>query len=90
LRVLVNTELNDIIKNKLWRDAKSLFQESAQERASITPTYKVLSEVGPDHKKIFKVGVYLGKDMVASGEGSSKNEAEQKAAEQALDKKSWH
>lgn len=88
-RVLI-IELDDIIKNKLWRDAKSLFQESAQERVGITPTYKVLSEIGPDHNKIFKVGVYLGKELVASGEGSSKNEAEQHAAEKALKEKNWH
>ena len=88
LRVLV-IELDGIIKNKLWRDSKSLFQESSQERAGITPTYKVLSEVGPDHNKTFKVGVYLGKNLVASGEGSSKNEAEQKAAEAALEAKGW-
>jgi len=87
-RVLI-TELDGIIKNKLWRDSKSLFQESAQERAGITPTYNVLSEVGPDHNKTFKVGVYLRKDLVASGEGSSKNEAEQKAAEAALEAKGW-
>lgn len=89
LNVLI-PELGDIIKNKLWRDAKSLFQESAQERAGVTPTYKVLSEIGPDHNKIFKVGVYLGKELVASGEGSSKNEAEQQAAEKALIEKGWH
>lgn len=89
LNVLID-ELGDIIKNKLWRDAKSLFQESSQERAGITPTYKVLSEIGPDHNKIFKVGVYLGKELVASGEGSSKNEAEQHAAEKALIEKGWH
>lgn len=89
LQVLI-PELDNIIKNKLWRDAKSLFQESAQERAGITPTYKVLSEVGPDHNKTFKVGVYLGKELVASGEGSSKNEAEQQAAGEALKEKNWH
>ncbi len=89
LRVLI-PELGDIIKNKLWRDAKSLFQESAQERVGITPTYEVLSESGPDHAKTFKIGVYLGKDMIATGEGSSKNEAEQRAAENALKGKNWH
>ena len=89
LQVLI-PELGDIIKNKLWRDAKSLFQESAQERISVTPTYEVLEESGPDHSKTFKVGVYLGKELVAAGEGSSKNEAEQRAAENALKEKNWH
>ena len=88
LRVLIPS-LDGIIKNKLWRDSKSLFQEAAQERVSITPTYEVLEESGPDHDKIFKIGVYLGKEMVASGSGSSKSEAQQKAAEEALRVKNW-
>lgn len=89
LKVLI-PELDGIIKNKLWRDAKSLFQEAAQERVAVTPTYEVLEESGPDHAKTFKVGVYLGKELVADGEGSSKNEAQQKAAENALKAKDWH
>lgn len=83
-------ELKTIIEKKLWRDAKSLFQEAAQERVGITPTYEVLSESGPDHAKKFVVGVYLGKELVAKGEGASKNEAQQRAAEKALDLKHWH
>ena len=82
-------ELKDIIDKKLWRDHKSLFQEAAQERVSTTPTYEVLSESGPDHDKNFKIGVYLNKELVAQGEGSSKNEAQQKAAENALKLKNW-
>lgn len=82
-------ELNGIIKNKLWRDPKSLFQEAAQERVGITPIYKVLGESGPDHAKTFKVGVYLNNDLVSSGAGSSKNEAEQQAALNALKEKNW-
>jgi len=82
-------ELKDIIDKKLWRDHKSLFQEAAQERVGITPNYEVLSESGPDHDKNFKVGVYLGKELVAQGEGSSKNEAQQRAADNALKLKNW-
>ncbi|MFH1393228.1 MAG: ribonuclease III [Patescibacteria group bacterium] len=82
-------ELKNIIDKKLWRDHKSLFQEAAQERVSITPNYEVLSESGPDHDKNFKVGVYLGKELVAQGEGASKNEAQQQAAENALKLKNW-
>lgn len=82
-------ELKNIIEKKLWRDPKSLFQEAAQERVGITPTYEVISESGPDHAKNFKVGVYLEKELVASGEGASKNEAQQKAAENALKTKGW-
>ena len=82
-------ELKNIIEKKLWRDAKSLFQEAAQERVGITPTYEVISESGPDHAKKFVVGVQLGKELVAKGEGSSKNEAQQRAAENALGVKHW-
>ena len=82
-------ELKNIIDNKLWRDHKSLFQEAAQERVGITPTYEVLKESGPDHAKKFVIGVYLDKELVAQGEGPSKNEAQQQAAENALKLKGW-
>ena len=82
-------ELKNIIDKKLWRDHKSLFQEAAQERVSITPNYEVLKESGLDHAKKFVIGVYLGKELVAQGEGSSKNEAQQQAAENALKLKGW-
>jgi len=82
-------ELKNIIDKKLWRDYKSLFQEAAQERVGITPTYEVLKESGPDHAKKFVVGVNLSKELVAQGEGASKNEAQQQAAERALKLKNW-
>lgn len=82
-------ELKNIIEKKLWRDPKSLFQEAAQERVGITPTYEVLEENGPDHDKKFVIGVYLDKELIAQGEGSSKNEAQQQAAENALKLKGW-
>ncbi len=82
-------ELPDIIKSGLMKDAKSYFQEKAQEKSGITPTYKVLKEWGPDHKKKFNIGVFLGKELVAEGEGSSKQEAEEEAAKQALKAKGW-
>jgi len=82
-------ELKDIIEKKLWRDHKSLFQEAAQERIGITPTYEVLEESGPDHAKKFVIGVYLADELAAKGEGSSKNEAQQQAAENALKLKNW-
>lgn len=80
---------DEIVNKKLWRDAKSLIQEKAQEYVSVTPAYKVLSEAGPDHDKHFTVGVYFGKDLIADGKGKSKQEAEQKAAENALKLKNW-
>ena len=83
------SELPRIIKDNLYRDAKSLFQEKAQEQVGITPNYEVIQEWGPDHARQFKVGVYLGKDLIAEGEGPSKQEAQQKAAEGALKAKGW-
>lgn len=82
-------ELPRIIEQRLYRDAKSLFQEKAQEKVGITPNYEVLKEWGPDHARQFNVGVYLGKELVAEGEGPSKQEAQQKAAEKALVQKGW-
>lgn len=82
-------KLPEIIKKGLFKDAKSRFQEEAQERVKITPTYKVLEEFGPDHAKHFIVGVFLGEELVAKGEGSSKQEAEEEAAKNALKIKNW-
>jgi ribonuclease-3 len=78
-----------IVREELWVDAKSKFQERAQEVASITPSYKTLKEVGPDHDKKFTVGVFLHHDLVAEGEGDSKQDAEQDAARRALKEKGW-
>ncbi len=80
---------DDIVSNKLWQDAKSLIQEKAQEYVSITPSYKVMHESGPDHDKRFTVGLYLKDELVAEGKGKSKQEAEQKAAQEALKAKKW-
>jgi ribonuclease-3 len=66
-----------------------LFQEKAQEFEGITPAYKTIKESGPDHDKKFTVGVYIGKDLIATGEGKSKQDAEQEAAEEALNIKNW-
>lgn len=75
---------DEIIKNDLYKDAKSNFQELAQDKQRITPTYQVLDEVGPEHKKIFRVGVFLKDKKIAEGEGTSKQEAEIEAARNAL------
>ncbi len=79
----------DIIEKGTWIDAKSLFQEKAQEHEGITPQYKTIRESGPDHDKKFTVGVYLGKEVVGEGDGKSKQDAEQEAARSALLKKEW-
>ena len=81
--------IDKIIEDKSWIDAKSKFQEKAQEMESVTPAYKSLKEEGPDHDKKFTVGVYLDKKLVAEGVGMSKQEAEQAAARKALELKGW-
>ncbi len=78
-----------ILELELYRDAKSKFQETAQELLGVTPTYRVLQENGPDHQKTFTVGVFLNHELVASGEGTSKQEAQTAAAEAGLDVKQW-
>jgi ribonuclease-3 len=81
--------IEKIVEEKTWLDAKSKFQEQAQENESVTPAYKTVKEEGPDHDKQFTVGVYLGKTKIAEGEGKSKQEAEQVAAKNALEVKGW-
>lgn len=78
-----------IIDKRLWQDPKSRFQELAQDHANVTPTYETLRQEGPDHDRVFTVGAFLGKQLVAEGEGRAKQEAEQKAAEAAIEAKGW-
>jgi ribonuclease-3 len=86
---VILVHLNKILELELYVDAKSKFQETAQELLGITPTYKVLEEKGPDHAKEFTVGIFLDRDLVAVGRGSSKQEAQVAAAEAGLDARSW-
>lgn len=85
--LLVKTE--DIIRQGLYKDAKSYVQEKSQDINGVTPSYKVISEEGPDHDKIFKIGIYFGEELIAEGEGKSKQEAETNSARNALLKKGW-
>jgi len=82
-------KLPEILHNNLYIDAKSRFQETAQDKLNITPNYRVLKETGPDHAKIFEVGVYLNQELVSTGHGTSKHEAQTKAAQAALKIKNW-
>lgn len=82
-------KLDEVIEKKLWQDAKSAFQEKAQEKTGITPQYNVVGEEGPDHDKTFTIAVVLGDDEVAQGTGLSKQEAEQNAARAGLEEKGW-
>jgi len=81
--------LDDILQTKSFIDAKSQFQERAQEKVGITPSYKLVKETGPDHGKVFTVGVYIDGEMIATGDGKSKQDAEQEAAKKALEIKRW-
>lgn len=74
----------DILKNGSWLDPKSHLQEVVQSREGFTPQYKVLSEEGPDHDKMFTIGVYVGGKMIGKGVGPSKQIGQVAAAEAAL------
>ena len=82
-------KIDGIIAKKLWRDHKSLIQEKSQEYLNVTPSYKVINEVGPDHDKHFTIGIFFGDELIAEGKGKSKQEAEQEAARGALKVKDW-
>ncbi len=86
-RLFPNTE--EIVRKKLWQDAKSRFQELSQEHASVTPTYETVAHTGPDHDRVFTVGVFLRREKISEGSGRSKQEAEQQAAERAIEAKGW-
>ena len=85
----ITPQIEEIVAKGTWMDAKSMFQEKAQEVTGITPSYKVMKELGPDHDKFFTVGVYIRDEMIGIGEGKSKQEAEQNAAHKALEAKHW-
>lgn len=82
-------KLNKIIENELYLDPKSSFQEKSQEKKGITPHYQVLDESGPDHAKVFEVGLYIGDELITTSKGSSKQEAQIKAAAKGLKKMDW-
>jgi ribonuclease-3 len=79
----------EIVSKSLWRDAKSLLQEKAQEVLNVTPSYKMLSETGPDHNKMFTIGLYFDEKLISEGKGHAKQEAEQEAAKKALEIYKW-
>ncbi|HUT96376.1 MAG TPA: ribonuclease III [Candidatus Paceibacterota bacterium] len=82
-------ELERVLSEKLYLDPKSHFQEGAQGKEGITPSYELIKEEGPDHCKKFEVGVYLNGDLIATGEGPSKQAAQEDAAKNGLEKKGW-
>ena len=82
-------KMDNVLNDKLYQDAKSKFQEEAQEKVGVTPCYKVIKEWGPDHDKHFLIGVFLDEEKIAEGEGISKQAAQRNAAENGLETKGW-
>jgi ribonuclease-3 len=80
----ISSKLDAIIKEGSWRDPKSHLQEVMQRIDGVTPRYVVIEEVGPDHDKVFTLGVYAGDRLVSKGTGPSKQAAQQEAAKEAL------
>lgn len=78
------SKLEGILQEGSWRDAKSRLQEVAQSKFGQTPVYKVLEEAGPDHDKVFTLGVFVGGKLLGRGSGPSKQIAQQQAAQTAL------
>jgi ribonuclease-3 len=85
----VVSKLDDILRNQSYLDPKSHFQEKAQEIRGITPHYQILDEEGPDHAKVFTVGLYLDQELITTGNGSSKQEAQVDAAAKGVKKMAW-
>lgn len=75
---------DEILKTGSWLDPKSKYQEVVQSDEGFTPQYRVLSEEGPDHEKVFTVGVFVNDELRAQGTGPSKQNAQVEAAERAL------
>jgi ribonuclease-3 len=85
----VLSRLDEVMSQGLYTDPKSRFQELAQEKVGVTPSYRVLKEWGPDHDRHFMAGVFLEDELVAEGEGASKQEAQREASKQGLLNKGW-
>jgi len=85
----VVSKLDDILSSQSYLDPKSHFQEKAQEVRGITPHYQILDEQGPDHAKVFTVGLYLDEELISSGKGLSKQEAQVDAATRGIKKMEW-
>ncbi len=80
---------HNIVSERLFKDAKSLFQELAQAHNGITPSYRLVSQEGPSHQREFTVEALLGEEVAGRGQGRSKQAAEREAARVALLKLGW-
>ncbi|MDO8585189.1 MAG: ribonuclease III [bacterium] len=81
----VAPRLTEVLEKSLYKDPKSSLQEKIQAERKLTPTYRVLEEKGPDHDRVFVVGVYFGSELIAKGSGQSKQDGEVEAARNALE-----
>jgi ribonuclease-3 len=86
---LLLAEVEQVLAHGQLKDAKSLLQDLAQTRLGQTPTYRVATALGPAHEPLFAVEVLLGERVLARGEGRSKRQAEQAAAQRALEDPGW-
>lgn len=89
IQTYILSKLEAILETESYVDPKSKFQEKSQAILGVTPNYKVLREWGPDHDKHFLMGVFVGSEQVATGEGASKQEAQVAAAANGLKAKGW-
>ena len=80
------SKIDDILESESWRDSKSYLQELAQRIDGVTPVYRVMKEEGPDHDKSFTLGVFINDHLKATAVGHSKQEAQVKAAGEAIRK----
>lgn len=80
LEKTLNQSISKLSSQKIYKDPKSLFQEIAQSKRGITPKYQTISESGPDHQKNFEVAVFLNDELIATGNGNSKQKAEEDAS----------
>lgn len=78
------SKLDTILNEGTWRDPKSHLQEVSQRLDGATPVYKVISEDGPDHDKVFTLGAYVNGTLMGKGVGPSKQSAQQEAARASL------
>ncbi len=74
-----------ILETGSWRDPKSYIQELMQQQNGVTPTYHLLDEEGPDHDKVFTIGIYCENELISEGKGTSKQSAQQEAAKKAIE-----
>lgn len=79
-------QVEEIVKQQLYKDPKSHLQELVQARKLPTPKYQIVDEVGPDHNKIFTVQVLVDQKVVGKGKGKSKQQAQREAARAAIEK----